>query len=113
MLYEISTSGSYDWKIMPSTEIEEVLQNVQMILATMKLTVPLDREFGISANVIDTPISATQARLTAEVATAVRKFEPRARVERIKYGGNMSNGELNMTVVVEIIEKNLRGGVHL
>lgn len=113
MLYEISTSGSYDWKIMPSTEIDEVLQNVQMILATQKLTVPLDREFGISANVIDTPISATQARLTAEVATAVRKFEPRARVERIKYGGNMSNGELNMTVVVEIIEKNLRGGVHL
>lgn len=113
MLYEISTSGSYDWKIMPSTEIDEVIQNVQMILATMKLTVPLDREFGISANVIDTPISATQARLTAEVAMAVRKFEPRARVERIKYGGNMSNGELNMTVVVEIIEKNLRGGVLL
>lgn len=112
MTYEVSVDLR-DVKIMPSTEIEEVLQNVQMILATMKLTVPLDREFGITANVIDTPISATQARLTAEVAAAVRKFEPRARVERINYGGNAPNGELNMTVVVEIIERNLRGGVHL
>lgn len=110
MTYEILTSSSYDWQIIPANEIEEVLQNVRCILATMKLTVPMDREFGISANVLDTPISTTQARLTAEVAAAVRKFEPRARVERINYGGNMSDGELNMTVVIEIIERNLRGG---
>lgn len=108
MTYEVTVDLS-NIKIMPSTEIEEVLQNVQMILATMQLTVPLDREFGISANVIDTPISATQARLTAEVAAAVRKFEPRARVERINYGGDAPDGNLNMSVVVEIIERNLRG----
>lgn len=108
MTYEVTVDLS-NIKIMPSTEIEEILQNVQMILSTMKFSVPLDREFGISANMIDSPISATQARLTAEVAAAVRKFEPRARVERINYGGNAPDGNLNMSVVVEIIERNLRG----
>lgn len=109
MTYEILTSSSYDWQIIPANEIEEVLQNVRMILATTKGSVPMDRAFGISANILDAPISATQARLTAEVAAAVRKFEPRARVESIRYAGDFSDGQLNMTVRIEIIERNLRG----
>ena len=108
MTYEV-TSDSYDWTIMPATEVEEILQNVRCILATTKGSVPMDRAFGISANMLDAPISVTQARLTAEIAKAVKTFEPRARVQEVKYSGDFSDGQLNFTCVVEIIESNLRG----
>lgn len=108
MTYEVS-NDSYDWTIMPATEVEEILQNVRCILATTKGSVPMDRAFGISANMLDAPISVTQARLTAEIAKAVKTFEPRARVQEVKYSGDFSDGQLNFTVVVEIIESNLRG----
>lgn len=102
MTYEV-TSDSYDWTIMPATEVEEILQNVRCILLTFKGSVPMDRAFGVSANVLDAPLSVTQARLTAEIARAVKTFEPRARVQEVKYSGDFSDGQLNFTVVVEII----------
>lgn len=102
MTYEV-TSDSYDWTIMPATEVEEILQNVRCILLTFKGSVPMDRGFGVSANVLDAPLSVTQARLTAEIARAVKTFEPRARVQEVKYSGDFSDGQLNFTVVVEII----------
>lgn len=107
MTYEVS-NDSYDWTIMPATEVEEILQNVKCILATQKFTVPMDREFGITANMLDAPISVTQSRLTAEIARAVKTFEPRARVQEVKYSGDFSDGQLNFTVVVELVEKNFR-----
>lgn len=105
------TADLRDVKIMPSTEIEEIAQNVQMILATQKFSVPMDRDFGVSANLLDSPIAATQARLTAEIATAIREQEPRARVQRVIYAGNPANGQLKVTVRIEIVEKRLRGGI--
>ena len=99
-------------KIIPSTELEEIIQNVQMILATQKFTVPMDREFGINAALLDQPIAATQARLSAEIATAIREQEPRARVQKVFYNGDDAvDGKLKVSVRIEIVEKNLRGGV--
>lgn len=97
--------------IMPATELEEIAQNVQMIIATLKGTVPMYREFGIDSRVIDQPIGVAQARLSAEIATAIRTFEPRARLQRVLYSGDGLDGTLNITARIEIVEKNLRGGV--
>lgn len=97
--------------IMPTTELTEIAQNVRMIIATPKFSVPLDREFGVSAAAIDDPISAAQAKLTAEISAAVRKYEPRARVKKIIYNGNVVDGQLNATVTIDIVEENLRGYV--
>ena len=99
--------------VMPSTEIEEIAQNVQMILLTHKFSVPMDRTFGLNASMIDQPISATQARLTAEVAAAIREQEPRCRVLKVTYAGDIADGQLKVKVRVEIIERRLRGYVSL
>lgn len=109
MIYDIKVSP-YDWKIKPTTEIEEVLQNVMAIILTTKGSVPLDREFGINGNLLDAPINS-QSKLTTELAEAIKKYEPRARLQGITFGGNMADGELKPTVRIEIVERNLRGGV--
>lgn len=112
MVYEISydaAGNTTSWDLMPSTETAEVLQNVRMILATVKGSVPMDRSFGIAGNLLDEPISATQARMTAAIAKAVREQEPRARVQQVLFDGEMSDGQLKLTVRIEIVEANLRG----
>ena len=88
--------------LMPASELEEICQNVRTIVTTIKGTVPLDREFGISADILDAPMNQ-QSRLVAEVAEAIEKFEPRARLRRIEFTGN-ENGELNPTLTLEIKE---------
>ena len=108
-MYEVSTSGEF--AIIPATELEEVAQNVRMILTTQKYTVPLDREFGLSTTQIDAPISASQAKLTAEIVAAVKKYEPRARITNVFFDGDFTNGELNIRAQFKLVEKNLRGGV--
>ena len=101
MEYEIKIAPT-DLKIMPATELEEILQNVLMILTTEKYSVPLDREFGIDARFIDAPISR-QSQLTAAVAQAIRTFEPRARLKKVNFSGDMVAGQVIASVVVEIL----------
>ena len=98
MRYEIKAVGGI--KLQPASELEEIFQNVRTIVTTVKGTVPLDREFGISVELIDAPMNR-QARLIAEVAEAIEKYEPRARLRRIEFVGN-ENGELNPTLTLEI-----------
>ena len=100
-----------DWKIMPANEIEEVIQNVAMIISTLKGSCPLDRTFGIDPARVDDPIGVAQAKLSAEIAAAVRTQEPRARVKKLFYDGNATDGELIIKARVEVVEKNLRGGL--
>lgn len=101
-----------DVNLMPATELEEIAQNVKMILATQKFTVPLDRSFGIDGKFLDEPINAAQARAAAEITSAVNSQEPRARVKKIFFDGELSGG-LGLRVRIEIVESKLRGGVTL
>lgn len=110
MIYEVTTSAK-ELKIIPATEAEEIAQNILMIITTQKMTAPLDRGFGINAGMLDEPISASQAKIAAEIVAAVKEYEPRAQITNVFFDGNFSNGELNIRVQFKLIEKNLRGGV--
>lgn len=82
------TAELKDVDFAPASKYEEILQNVRTIITTMKMTVPMDREFGINGDLIDLPIAAAQARLTGEIVAAVAKYEPRAQVISVAYEGN-------------------------
>lgn len=86
----------------PDTELKEILQNVRCILTTVKYSVPLDRGFGIDGRIVDVPVDYAQARLTAEIIDAVRKYEPRARVTRVTFDGDGETGKLVPMVRVAI-----------
>lgn len=88
--------------LAPASELEEIAQNVRMILTTLKKTVPMDREFGVDGELIDLPVAAAQARMTAEIVDAVHRYEPRARVVSVGYEGSEQDGELQAKVRIEI-----------
>jgi hypothetical protein len=83
----------------------EILQNVRTIISTPKYSVPLNREFGISATMLDEPISIAQAKLTAEIISAVRQWEPRAVVTQVTYESDAREGVLRPKVRVRLIEQ--------
>ena len=86
----------------PQDETTEIIQNVKTILSTLKNTVPMDREFGISGDIIDLPSPAAQARMTAEIVDAVNRYEPRAQVVSVIYEGNEQDGNVQPIVRLKI-----------
>lgn len=85
----------------PSTEEEEILQNLRTILSTIKFSVPLDRSFGIAADFVDAP--TPEARALAENAyfKAIREYESRAVVEKITWEAD-NDGILTARIEVSI-----------
>lgn len=69
----------------PATVAEEVGQNIYNLLATEKYTVPLNRNFGLSATFIDQPINLVQAQIRAEILEAIAQYEPRFTVQEINF----------------------------
>ena len=87
--------------LQPANLYEEVSQNVAMILMTLKGTVPYYRNFGISQSVIDQPILTARTKLSAEIVTAIKRYEPRAKVLDITFEGDLQ-GTLSCKVIIEI-----------
>ena len=85
----------------PSTTRAEIIQNVRMISTTIKKTIPMAREFGIS-DVLDERIQIARAKLTSEVADAIKRYETRAKLVSIDFSGNATDGEMNPLVTIEI-----------
>lgn len=88
----------------PATTIEEILQNVRTILATPVYSVPLDRAFGVNAELLDLPMPVSRAKLAAEIVQAVQKFEPRAEVTKVLFAGDAAVGQLLPTVRLRLKE---------
>ena len=86
----------------PGSLVEEVLQNVRTILSTVKYSVPLDREFGISGTVVDLPMSQVKAMLSGEIFATVKRYEPRAVIQSINFSGG-ETGKLVPTLEVRIV----------
>ena len=103
MVYEINGGIAPPINFAPATIAEEVLQNVRMIISTVKYSVPMDREFGIDGTVVDRPINIAKAHLSNEIFNAVRRYEPRAVIESINFDGDES-GQLTPKIKVQINE---------
>ena len=103
MLVDIILEETKEIKLMPKTEMEEVMQNVYTIITTARGSVPLDRDFGIDTSFLDAPINVAQTLMLTSVIEAVSQFEPRAKVKGILFGGEAKEGKLEAKVRVEYV----------
>ena len=100
-------SGPQPVVIAPASVAEEVAQNVRMIIATPKGTVPLDRDFGLSFDLIDQPMPRARALMEVEIVRQVAKYEPRASVVSIRWEESETeamDGRANPVVTIEVRE---------
>ncbi len=83
---------------------EEIYRNLQVLYGTTAGEQALDRDFGISIDLVDHPDPSTQAQYVAEVVEKTKRYEPRARVKRVDWGaGEAKTGNLKSKVVIEIV----------
>jgi phage baseplate assembly protein W len=82
--------------------IQEVMQNVRMILTTRRGTVPLNRDFGISFEFLDSPINTTRAKAEQEIFLQLKKYEPRAILKQIMWETDVVSGQILPMVKVEV-----------
>ena len=71
--------------LAPESIEAEAVQNVRMIITTVRGTVPLFRDFGLDSTIIDSPSLMAQAKISTEIIRQVRKYEPRAKITSLKY----------------------------
>ena len=84
--------------------VTSVLQNIAVILATPKGSVPQYREFGLSATMLDKPTPVAKMMMRAEVREAIERWELRARFVSMTFEELITQpGTLWPTVEVEII----------
>ena len=86
-----------------------VAQEVRTLLATPKGSVALDRNFGVSWDVMDLAMPGAKQVIIAEVASQIEKYIPRVRFKKIEFPNPgetvAADGVLPAAVTVEIREE--------
>ena len=80
----------------PTTD-EEIAQNVRSLVLTAQGSQPLARALGVPLETLDGPVQVAQAKIAAALQQQIKKYEPRARVDRISVDGDL-DGHLRPTV---------------
>lgn len=87
MIYDVLTQPVKGVDFAPASEAAEILQNLRTIITTTKYSVPLDRDFGVNAEMLDKPMAVAQAQLQSEIIMAIKTYEPRVTVTGISFTG--------------------------
>lgn len=87
------TVDSNNITLTPKNFVEEIIQNVNVIASTVIGSVPLDRKFGISGEIIDTSSVKGKSKLMIYLLESVQDFEPRIEVMAIDFIEDVKSAE--------------------
>lgn len=99
----ITADSKAEYTLWPSSVAEEVAQNILTLLRTEKYSVPLHRELGMKMEYVDAPIIAAQAMIRSDLFEMIPKYEPRVKVERIRF----YRAEENLSTLIPKVEVSL------
>lgn len=71
--------------VIGATGVQSVLQQVRMVLTTVKGSVPLDRTFGLRMTFLDRPLPHAMAEYTGEVIVEVQTQVSGVVVENVDF----------------------------
>lgn len=101
---KITISAVQEINMEPQNETEEIMQNVAVILATPKFSVPLDRGLGLQMTFLDKPVPAARPLAIGEIMDAIEEGEPRVRVKEVDFLENEMIGRFVPVVEVEKVD---------
>lgn len=103
MSYQVNATDLGNIRLNEPGTVNSVLQNIALILATPKGSVPFYRDFGISNEFLDKPMPVAKVMMIGEVREAIELWEPRATMTSIRFAESpLEPGKLAPTVEVEI-----------
>lgn len=102
MRYTIRSDRIYEISLNETDRTKSILQNLSLLFATRKGTVPMYRDFGLNQTFIDKPQAVAQALALTDVIEAVDKYEPRAKVLSAHTVSDGLSGKTAIIVEIEI-----------
>ena len=90
--------------VQPESAAEEVLQNVRVLLSSVKYDVPLARGLGLDTEYLHKPQPAAETLLYQAIADALEDYEPRAELQSMDFELDAGSGVIIPIVEVEINE---------
>lgn len=103
MEYTVAAGDPGDFTLLENETIKEIIQNVRLIISTMRGSVPFRRDFGISPEWVDRPTSVVKALMISDIRESVEKWEPRVTVTKVTFQDDASDPtKLHPVVHIEI-----------
>ena len=81
-----------NFEIELDTNDEDILMCLQHLYSTKTGERPLDREFGLDADIIGKPLDVAQNEYAVEVIEKTERYEPRVEVEEVEFVYNENEG---------------------
>lgn len=94
-----------------ATGVSEIIQNVRMILSTIRGTVYLDRDFGLNPDLIDTPQLQAAFKYREEIISQIERYEPRVNVLEIDF--TTDKNDLMDGTLLPVVKFEIKTGVLL
>lgn len=91
-----------------ATGVDDIVQCVKTLLATIKGTVWMDRELGIDIRIIDTPLNRLPLT-NQEIYNLIEFNEPRVIVKDIKHKVDNLNAKASTSVLIKIKDEFILG----
>ncbi|XPV75532.1 MAG: hypothetical protein ACNI27_12930 [Desulfovibrio sp.] len=91
-----------------SSGVQSIIQQVRMVLTTVKGSVPLDRTFGLSLTFLDKPLPHAMAEYSGEIVSEVQNQVPGVKVENVSFKPDTAgamDGRLFPVVTINIQEE--------
>lgn len=93
-LYDFKTEYTFS-----SSALAELDRGICLLLSTRAGSLPLDREFGLSAEFLDLPPETAKSIYAAEITEKVAKYIPSVRVKSVSWQAG-DDGKFKSKVVI-------------
>lgn len=85
--------GNIDFTLTPQKTVLEIIQNIKVIISTIKGSVVLDRGFGIDSELIDCTSISGKGKLMIYIIESLQEFEPRVEINSIDFIQDKENAD--------------------
>ena len=82
--------------------LAEILEGLHFLCGTAEGTFPMNREFGINADIIDQPLPVVKQLLPIELKEKIERFEPRVEVSDISFDYDEDSMNLIPKIQIEL-----------
>lgn len=88
----------------PQSLEQEVMQNLSLLIGTVKNSLPLAREMGLGSEYLHRPQNAAQALIIQDIYENAEAYEPRANILSVDFGADSATGQTYITITAEVKE---------
>ena len=79
---------------------KDIFEKIMFLLTLIKGTIPMNREIGLDADILDLPMYEAQNKYTVSAIELIEKFETRVTVDEISFTVDEKKGKMIPEVVV-------------